>query len=347
MSSSKARRGPGAPGRARALEALGCDPDALWVRDAGLLFEPNFLGALHAELLDALGHEDAEATLRQIGFVQGLRDALRLLEDPAAPRGQGSGTALAAPLPMQLRHSLAAGAGGGLALAGSWPERIEAGARLAAVGLAAAPACAVSSGYTSGWLSGLLDADVLALEVRCAATGAEACRFAARDAESWGAGADPKVRVQLDALPFAALRELVHERVPLPEAPRRGPPEELPSEGAVVHLWGPVMIVPWVGPDEALAAVELAGSDPGAREVSVIVLDLTGAALDEGFAAVALERLVEQVERRGCELLLAGPSPQAASVLADLERRPLATHKDLNHAVAAAFQIAEAQRRLL
>jgi len=347
MSSSKARRGRPSPVRESALAALGCDPDALWVRDAGLLFDPNFLGALHTELLDELGDEEAHATLRQIGFLQGLRDALRLLEDPSTPRGQGYGTPRSAALPMQLRHASEGVPPGGISLDGSWPERIEAGARLASIGVAAEPVCAVSAGYTSGWLSGMLDADILALEMRCAATGAEACRFDARDVESWIASGEPGVHARLEALPFAALRELVHERTPAPEAPPRSEAPELPDEAAVVHLWGPVMIVPWVGPDEALAAVELVGRDPGAREVSVIVVDLSEAVLDEAFAAAALERLVEMVESRGCELLLAGASPQATVVLADLERRPLSTHKDLSHAVAAAFQIAEAQRRLL
>jgi hypothetical protein len=347
MSSSRARRPRTAPSRAGALAALGGDPDALWVRDAGLLFDPHFLGALHGELRAELGDEEAHATLVQIGYLQGLRDALRLLDEPSAPRGQASGTPRSAALPMQLRDASEAAPPGGLSLEGSWPERIEAGARLAAIGVASEPVCAVSAGYTSGWLSGMLDADVLAVETGCAATGAEACRFEARDVESWIANGDPLVPARLEALPFSALRELVHERTPSPELPAASEAPALPGEAAVVHLWGPVMVVPWVGPDEALAAVELVGRDPGAREVSVIVVDLSGAVLDEAFAAAALERLVETVEGRGCELLLAGASPEAAVVLADLERRPLATHKDLSHAVAAAFQIADAQRRLL
>ncbi|TFG95646.1 MAG: STAS domain-containing protein, partial [Myxococcales bacterium] len=109
----------------------------------------------------------------------------------------------------------------------------------------------------------------------------------------------------------------------------------------------PVMVVPYTGPDEALAAIELVGSDPGAREVSAIVLDLSGAPLDEAFAAAALERMLETIEARGGELLLAGVSPLAEAVLADLERRPIGIYKDLDHAVAAAFQIADAQRRAL
>ena len=350
MSSSRARRSAAAASRESALEALGFDPDALWVRDAGLLFDPHFLGALHGELLEELGREEAQATLLQIGFLQGLRESQRVLDDPPASRGSGeTGSARTAPLAIQLRVQPDQGAPGGVAFEGSWPERSEASARLASVGVAAGNACAVSAGFTSGWLSAMLDADVLAVETSCAATGAPACRFVVRDVETWRATGEAPVQAALDALPYAALRELVLERTQ-PPAPAPAPAAERPGldpEHAVVHIWGPVMVVPWSGPDEAQAAVELLGRDPGAREVSVIVVDLTGASVDEGFAAVALERIVETVEDRGSELLIAGASPEAELVLAGLDRPPLASHKDLDHAVAAAFQIAEAQRRLL
>ncbi len=336
------------PSRERALEALGFDPDALWVRDAGLLFDPHFLGALHAELGEELGPEEAPATLLQIGFLQGLRESQRVLEETSASKGSELGGARSSPLAIQLRVKQGPMAAGAIALEGTWPERAEASAHLEAVGVATGGACAVSAGFTSGWLSGMLDADLLAVETSCSATGAPACRFEVRDAESWQQGGDAAAAGGLAALPFAALRELVLGRVPAgssaPAEPER-PGRE--GDSAVVHIWGPVMVVPYTGPDEALAAIELVGSDPGAREVSAIVLDLAGAPLDEAFAAAALERMLETIEARGGELLLAGVSPLAESVLADLERRPIGIYKDLDHAVAAAFQIADAQRRAL
>jgi hypothetical protein len=348
MSSSRARRVRRDGARERSLESLGFDPDALWVRDAGLLFDPHFLGALHAELLGELGQPQAEATLLQIGFLQGLREAQRVLDGPLGAKGAETGTARTAPLPIQLRVQPGAAPAGGILLEGAWPERGEASARLASVGVAACSACAVSAGFTAGWLSAMLDTDVLAVETSCAATGAEACRFVVRDIETWQAGGDEAARAGLDALPFAALRELVLERTAPPPAPPPAPERSgCDPEAAVVHIWGPVMVVPWAGPDEAQAAIELVGRDPGAREVSVIVLDLSRAVLDEGFAAAALESMARTIESRGAELLVAGASAFAEAVLADLETRPIGLHKDLDHAVAAAFQIADAQRRAL
>jgi len=345
MSSSKARRTEPPASRQRVLEGLGFDPEALWVRDAGLLFDPHFLGALHAELLEELGPEESRTTLLQIGFLQGLREAQRVLDDSSGARPAEGEAGRCAPMPIQLRVARGAEAPGGIALEGIWPERSEASARLASLGVATGSACAVSAGFTSGWLSGMLDEDVLAVETSCAATGAAACCFAARDAATWRACGEPAAQAGLDVLPFAALRELVRNRTAAPEAAEERP--GLETSAGVVHIWGPVMVVPWAGPDEALAAIELVGRDPGAREVSVIVLDLSGASVDEGFAAVALERIVETVEDRGSELLIAGLSPEAEAVLEGLDRRPISSHKDLDHAVAAAFQIAEAQRRLL
>jgi len=345
MSSSKARREQPPASRHRVLEDLGFDPEALWVRDAGLLFDPHFLGALHAELEDELGALEARTTLLQIGFLQGLRESQRVLDQSSGAKASEAEMGRSAPVPVQLRVQRGAAAAGGVALEGCWPERGEASARLASLGVATAPACTVSAGFTSGWLSGMLDEDVLVVETSCAATGAAACGFVARDVETWRASGSPAAQKGLDVLPYAALRELVMHRTPAPESAEERP--GLEAEAGVVHIWGPVMVVPYAGPDEALAAIELVGRDPGAREVSVIVLDLSGAVLDEGFAAAALERIVETVEARGSELLVAGVSALAESVLAGLDRRPISTHKDLDHAVAAAFQIAEAQRRLL
>jgi anti-anti-sigma regulatory factor len=348
MSSSKARPAKPAPPRERALEALGFDPDALWVRDAGLLFDPHFLGALHAELREELGPEEARATLLQIGYLQGMREAQRVLEATSTPKGQDLGGARSSPLAIQLRVKPGPHAPGAISLEGSWPEHGEASAHLEAVGVASGTTCAVSAGFTSGWLSGMFDADLLAVESSCAATGAASCRFEVRDAESWQRSVDGAAAVDLGALPFAALRELVLGRVPT-APPDEVEPERPGREGnsAVVHIWGPVMVVPYAGPDEALAAIELVGRDPGAREVSAIVLDLSGAPLDDAFAAAAIERMLETVEARGAELLLAGVSSLAEAVLEDLERRPIGVYKDLDHAVAAAFQIADAQRRAL
>jgi len=95
----------------------------------------------------------------------------------------------------------------------------------------------------------------------------------------------------------------------------------------------------------APSAVELIGRDPGACQVSVVVLDLTGAVVDDAFGALALEQIVETAEAWGAETIFAGLSPLSETVVARLERQPLLIQKDVEQAIATAFQISEAQRR--
>jgi hypothetical protein len=343
MSSSKARRRSTLPPEGRLL-ALGFDPEALLVRDTGLLFDPSFLGALHAELVEELGYEEARPSLLQIGFLHGLREAVRVVSVSLEGHRDRIGAPELSPLAIRLRTATGARPRGALQLVGCWPERIEASAHLATLGAHSEPVCAVSAGYTSGWLSGVLEADVLALETSCGATGGESCSFVAREVGAWRSRRNARARALLEALPFAPLREMVQAQRETLELPAE---TGVNSDEAVVHVWGPVMILPFAGPDEALAAVDLVGREPGSERICVVVVDLTGAIVDEAFGASALEQIVEMLESRGVEVLLAGVSPLSERTVRGLAERPLVVHKDLHHAIAAAFQVAEVHDRPL
>jgi anti-anti-sigma regulatory factor len=232
----------------------------------------------------------------------------------------------------------------GLVMEGCWPERGEASVHLAREGVPEAPACTLSAGYTSGWLSGILDADVLVVETQCAAQGADACRFIAREVEAWLDREDDVADEALCALPYSSLREIVAREV---EQTVEANPSNFEASAPVIHIWGPVMVIPFSGVDEALAAVDLVTHDPGASDVSVVVVDLSGAIIDDAFGAVALERIVESIESWGGEVILAGASPLSEPVLEGLDHPPLMIQKDLEEAIAAAFRIAESQRRTL
>jgi anti-anti-sigma regulatory factor len=103
--------------------------------------------------------------------------------------------------------------------------------------------------------------------------------------------------------------------------------------------------VPFGGADDSLHAIDLIGRDPAARDVAVVVLDLTGAVIDDGFGAAALESVLDAIESWGAEPVLAGVCPLSERIVADLERHHLVIRKDMSNAIASAFQIAEAQRR--
>jgi hypothetical protein len=329
-----------APAAADDKPDLGFDPEAVLLHDLGALIEPSFLSVLYGELVSDLGEAAAPVALLQIGFLHGLRDAMRVVGDAFGTGRYTNGAQAAPALPLRFRASPARD-GDGIELRGTWlPERLGPFAGEESP-ILPEPGCAMRAGYTSGWLSGTLDSEILAMEDPCRSGSGQPCGFVAMEAGVWRALGDERATALLDALPLDTFRTLAHDDLLLssPEASGFDP------EAAVVHIWGPVMVIPYAGPDEALQALDLIGRDPGAREVSVVVLDLTGAILDQAFGAVALERIVETAESWGAETVFAGISPMSKAVVDDLERKPLFIHKDVEQAIASAFQISDARRR--
>ncbi len=348
-----------------AAQEIGFDAASVLARDSRVVLDPNFLAALHAELARELDAEQTATTLLQMGFLHGLQDVTRALALTADARADGHAASLALPLRMPCRSHERSGAPGAIWVEGNWPDHQEALAHLSALGRGAAscaqraegerrPAdgvCYLSAGYTSGWLSGAFDADLVAVETSCSASGEHDCQFVAREAAEWSSRGDARAARSLAALPFAALRAHVRERCG--RDPERALPSEITSaaamdrDAAAVHIWGPVMVLPYAGPNETLEALELLARDPTAAAVSVIVLDLGGAIVDEAFGALALEQLVQTAEGWGAEVIFVDPSPLSDRVLADLDHPPLLVEKGLEAAVALAFQIARSQKRSL
>jgi len=326
-----------------AIGALGFDPEAVLLKEPGILLDPHFLSALHAELRNELGKSDANLTLLQMGFLHGLQDAMRAVNAAFGGERPEPGGSVGPSLAFQLRAGTDHAEPGAISINGHWPEQIEACAHLRALGEPEHPSCFLSAGYTSGWLSGTLDADILALESSCSACGADSCGFSAREASIWRESGDPTAGKILDGLPFAVFRAFVSASLsPLDDC---GPAmDRVDPGGSIVHIWGPVMVIPFQGGDEALNAAELIGRDPAAHDVTVVVVDLSGAIIDETLGVIALEQLVELIETWGAETVFAAASPLSEAAIASLEPQPLLIEKDLAKAITAAFQLAHAQR---
>lgn len=309
-------------------------------REPRLLTDAILLGAVHAEFVERLGADDACEALRQIGFVLGLRDGLRVVR--AGFEGLARGTAPPAAPALSLELDAPLLDDSALPLRGRFPSAFEARARARLLGPSDTVECHLSAGYASGWLSGLLDVDVDAAEERCTARGDDGCTFVAHEA-----CADEERRtdsaLSQRPFPFAALRERVEDEL---DAERQGVgPCVVDPDSPAIHVWGPVMVVPFGGPDDSLRAIDLIGRDPAARDVAVVVIDLTGTVIDDAFGAAALESVLDAIESWGAEPVLAGVCPLSQRIVADLERHHLVVRKDMSSAVASAFQIAEAQRR--
>lgn len=326
------------------LSALALDADPALAREPRLLVDPRFLGVLHFELSQKLGAEQAACNLMQLGFLRGLRDARMLVQLGLRADAHRPARPLAPLLALRLSR---ADAPGGHALEGGWPDQPEAEARLSTLGPSPSPGCWASAGYTSGWLSGLHDADILALETRCTAAGDEECRFVARAPEAWRLSGDHRAREALRFLPFDDLRALVDREIEVETSEAALEGGELGGDSPAIHVWGPVMILPFSGAEDSLRAVDLIGSDPEARSVSVVIVDLGGVLLDEAFGAVALERTLDAIEGWGAEPILADVAPLSESVVAGMERDHVIVRKSLPEAISTAFQIVQAQQNPL
>ncbi len=326
------------------LAALGFGPETLLMSEPKIFLDNRFLAALLVELEDALDPVPARRALFQIGLLYGFRDALRITGDDAgAPGASHEGAAETTLLALSLGPYGNNGDPGQITIHGSWPDQYEAEARLSKLGSSECPSCALSAGYTSGWLSGTLDSDVFVVERTCSANGDPGCTFVARNLEGWQRDADADLSLLPD-LSFEAFRGISWGYV---EPQPAGPPATLDFDTSLVQVWGPVMVLPFVDIDEAMHIVEMLGRDPETSRVRAVVVDLRGDNIDEGFSAAALERILETIEAWGAEAILTNVSPLAEAVVSDLAVRHLLLRKDLPEAVAAAFQIADAQRHLL
>jgi len=313
-----------------------------------LFLDGRLLSALVVELEDELGYPLAARTLFLIGLTHGLRDgdhavAQGFLSPETDDLAPGDGSAIRTVLPMDLTTS--SGGSQGHALCGHWPEHYEADAWLSKFGPADHPSCWLSAGYTSGWLSGTLEADILVLEDRCVGGGDEQCSFVARELAAWDDAGPHELRELLGSIDFELFRGLALRS---PNAA----PELIESEGEfdpedpLVHIWGPVMILPYTNADEILRTTEALSRDPSTREIAAVVVDLRDELLDEAFGAAAIERVLATIEAWEAEPILTGVSPLSEEVVDSLESGHLLVRKNLDEAIAAAFLISEAQRHV-
>lgn len=334
------------------LNRLGFGPDTVLMNDPKLFVDGRFLSSLLVELEEELNESESSLALFQIGLLHGLRDAVRLRgRDEDEPGSSVMDTAQTTPLVMHWTTGAQTDDSGRISFQGCWPEKHEAVARISRLGAAPGPSCAMSAGYTTGWLCGALDRSIIVRETECAATGAASCRFEARESTVWQESGEPDVCSILAEVPFEAFRKVAASP---PIERNQNPPIGVDSSDAgfdrsqaVVHIWGPVMVLPFTTLDEALGTVDMLGRDPGISEIRAVVIDLRDRPLDEGFGAAALEQVLETIESWDAQSLITGVSSESEPAIESLEASHLILRKDLSEAIATAFQISDAQRHQL
>ncbi len=274
--------------------------------------DPEALAELRVDIFQTVGPEFGGGILYGIGFAEGQVDALRLT------RGFQVGGSLQPRFAGPRLPLLFAPAGGklGARFTGSLTPSVEAGAHRARFPAADDPICFLSAGYAAGWYTELLGEKVLVRERTCVASGADRCTFEARRLEDWLEHADPWINELLPYLDFEGLHARALKAVPqleLDDAEGEMLGSFDPMSPAM-HVWGPVMVLPYGGALHGESSLEAIRADIGDEQIRVVVVDLTGARI-EALERAGLARLIDHLESLHLEPILAGLNHDAESAI--------------------------------
>lgn len=319
--------GPGIP------KGVEDSPGRLAVGDRSALSE------LRCDVLNSVGPDYGHGILYGIGFTEGLIDALRVVRRLQSGAAPGSGSALLTPGPAlpilfdPVRGRIQTRFGGTVA------NSIEAEIHCSHYGPAATPSCSVTAGYAAGWYTELLGETILVCERSCRACEDKTCRFEARRLEDWeGERAIAEILPYLD---IVALRERA-ERAISDEG--EGPIEvegelfgSFDPASPAVHVWGPLMILPYSGAEDSRAAVDTILCDVG-EQLRVVVIDVAGMHIAP-LEAIGVLAVIEYARAQGLEPIVAGlpadaPLPAGAALWGTLQA------DDIPAAIALGFQVA-------
>ncbi len=305
------------------------------------LEDSDALARLRQQLFESVGPAHGRGILYSLSYCEGMIDGLRVMRGFSAPAISRTRTAL---LPIVFHPE-----GGVLEsrFGGSLRRSLEAELHQRDFPPSSGPVCFVSEGYAAGWYSAILGETILVREASCTACGDASCRFEARPAEDWLAEDDAWAK---ELLPFLDL-ETISERA----EQRSHELEQGSSEGDMlgafdpmspaVHVWGPVLVLPYSGPEDGLVALDAVREDVGRDQIRVVVVDLTGAMIDP-VEAVGLTHLLHILESSGVEAVVVGIDDRATHYFQTREGghgAPLMA-RDLSEAIALGFQLSQSSR---
>jgi hypothetical protein len=296
------------------------------------------LARLRRNAFASVGRPYAGGILYGIGLSQGMLDGLRVARSftgavGGAPRHAGAG------LPLLFAPGRPRPDGG---FRGRLDGSVEVELHASEPGELDGPVCHVSAGYGAGWYSALFGGHLLVRETACVALGAPACEFEARPVEAWLAARDAWATELLAYLDFDAMRSAAEQKLAESEdATEGGMLGAFDPLSPAVHVWGPVMVLPYSGAGDSIEAIETIVGDVGPGVLRVVVLDLTGARMDALESAGVL-RVLGALEAHKLEVVLAGAGDPAANDWLTRARpdSPPLRARDVTEAIALAFQLA-------
>ena len=322
------------------LTRLGFGLKSRLMSDSRVLVDAHFQGILFHELNEKLGGELAGNVRAQIGLYHGLREGLAALGSAQTDLPHDAPPAPACPtVPIRLRGC---GKRSEFEIRGTWCDTAE--ARAEASRGTASPQCTLTSGYASGWLSGLFGREIAAFEVACENTGAERCHFVARNANAWQSEGHSEKCAFIDALPFELFRRSLESLPADLDLPSET--TEVPAASAA-QVWGPVMILPVHEPSEALRNVQAIASRRDYEDIRAVVINFPQEKACFPSILGPIETILNLVTSWGAEPVLANVPATLGPALQKRALGPYLIRPNLNEAVASAFQIVDAQKHLL
>lgn len=291
--------------------------------------DPDAFARLRRYAVALAGPHEAPALLYRLGFDRGWADGAAV----AAQFGKDTPlrSQLAGP-PLRLLFSPTEGRvpedfGGELSRSLEAETHVESGYDGSA-------ACHLTAGYAAGWYSSILGQTILVTEDRCSAAGAVSCHFRARPAQHWASDQE------VGPLDLARYVEPRSSDSCAPPDESAGGDRGFDHHSAAVHVWGPVMVVPYAGVEDTNAALEAVREDLGEEAVRVVVVDLAGARLDELEACRVME-VIGRLEGEGLDVVISGVRARTSILGTRISRRGHALMvPDLTEGIARAFQIA-------
>jgi len=269
------------------------------------------LSELRRDVFRSVGPRYGTGILYGIGYTEGLIDALRVLrafEEPAHARPSLAGPAL--PILFEPSGGKLEGRFGGRLV-----HSVEADLHGHSFGAPEQPVCFVTAGYAAGWYTELLGTPILVKETCCRARGGEHCLFEARRADDWDS--DPWIAEVRPYLDVEALRKRARANLERLESGSTYEEENLATfdpTSPAVHVWGPVMILPYSGADDCSAAIDTIVGDIGSGQVRVVLLDLLGMRLDS-IEAAGLTQVLAYLHYHEMESILVGLSSHEGTKL--------------------------------
>ncbi len=302
------------------------------------------LARLRRDLFEGMGPEHGRGILYALAFCEGMADGLRITQGFAAAPA-ATARLVGASIPMVFRPE-----SGALEdrFGGTLPRSTEAALHQSDYPRSNDPVCFVSAGYAAGWYSAILGEMILVQELSCTAAGELSCRFEARRVEDWLDDNDPWTNELLPYLDFDTIRERAEQKSREPdEGPREGDMMgSFDPMSPAVHVWGPVMVLPYSGPEDSLVALDAVCEDVGRDQIRVVVVDVTGAMIDP-IEVVGLTRLLDAFEAKNVETVMVGIGERGAQYFQS-RKGALGLSlvaRDISEAIALGFQISQSSRR--